>query len=141
MHKFKIEVTKFTVVGAANFVLTFLVFTTMLKMMGVNYQLSLTTAWLVGMLFSYVLNFSWVFKPEAKIQFRSRFIKFFLAGLLSVVLNLLALTFIVESTSIDPFYTQIALMPCVVGFNFATAKFWSLKPIDSTVAETTHTQR
>lgn len=127
MSKLKIEATKFTLVGAANFVLTFMVFIFLLKMLGVNYTLSLLSAWVVGMLFSYVSNFIWVFKPEGKIQFKDRFAKFFLSGLLSVVLNLLVLRFIVENTGFDPFYTQTALIPAVVVFNFITAKFWSLK--------------
>ena len=80
MHKFKIEATKFTLVGAANFALTFIVFTAMLKVLAVNYLLSLVAAWVVGMLFSYMLNFAWVFKPEQKIQFRARFVRFFLAS-------------------------------------------------------------
>ena len=83
MHKFKIEATKFTIVGAVNFALTFNVFTVMLKVLGVNYLLSLVAAWVVGMLFSYALNFIWVFKPEQKIQFKARFFRFFLASVLS----------------------------------------------------------
>lgn len=140
MHKFKIEVTKFTLVGAANFALTFLVFTSMLKIMGVNYLLSLAAAWVVGMFFSYVLNFVWVFKPELEIQFKARFVRFFLAGLLSVVLNMLALSYLVERTGFDPFYVQIVLIPLVVVFNFATAKFWSLKAGDATTAGVTDTR-
>ena len=126
MHKFKIEATKFTVVGAANFAITFIVFTAMLKVFGVNYLLSLVAAWVVGMLFSYVLNFSWVFKPEQKIQFRARFFRFFLASVLSIALNMLVLSYIVEHTDFDPFYVQIALIPFIVVFNFSTAKYWSL---------------
>ena len=127
MHKFKIEATKFTLVGAANFVLTFVVFTLMLKTMEVNYLLSLMAAWVVGMLFSYVLNFAWVFKPEHKIQFRARFFRFFLASVLSIALNMLVLRYIVEHTDFDPFYVQMVLIPLIVIFNFATAKYWSLK--------------
>ena len=66
MHKFKIEATKFTLVGAASFALTFVVFTAMLKVLEVNYVLSLVATWVVGMLFSYVLNFAWVFKPDTR---------------------------------------------------------------------------
>ena len=127
MHKFKIEATKFTLVGAANFVLTFVVFTLMLKTMEVNYLVSLMAAWVVGMLFSYVLNFAWVFKPEHKIQFRARFFRFFLASVLSIALNMLVLRYIVEHTDFDPFYVQMVLIPLIVIFNFATAKYWSLK--------------
>jgi len=126
MHKFKIEATKFTLVGAANFVLTFVVFTVMLKILLVNYLFSLVAAWVAGMIFSYVLNFSWVFKPEKKIQFRARFVRFFLASGLSIALNMLALSYIVERTNFDPFYVQMALIPFIVIFNFSTTKFWSL---------------
>ena len=51
MHKFKIEVTKLTLVGAANFMLTFIVFTAMLKVFSVNHLLSLVAAWVVGIFF------------------------------------------------------------------------------------------
>jgi putative flippase GtrA len=127
MHKLKLEITKFTLVGAANFILTFIVFTTMLKVMSLDYLLSLAAAWFVGMCFSYALNFSWVFKLEQKIQFKDRFFKFFLASLGSIVLNMLLLSYVVERTGLDPFYVQMALIPLVVIFNFSTAKYWSLR--------------
>lgn len=126
MYKLKTEVTKFTLVGAVNFVLTFVVFTGMLKILGINYLLSLAAAWLVGIIFSYVLNFAWVFKPEQKIQFKARFVRFSLASVLSISLNMLALSYIVERTDCDPFYVQMVLIPFIVVFNFATAKYWSL---------------
>lgn len=127
MHKFKGEATKFTIVGVANFVLTFVVFTVMLKVSRVNYLLSLVAAWVVGMVFSYVLNFSWVFQPEQKIQFRAGFFRFFLASVLSIALNILVLHYTVERTDFEPFYVQMALIPCIVGVNFFTAKYWSLR--------------
>lgn len=127
MHKLKIEVTKFIIVGAANFVLTFIVFTAMLKALSVNYLLSLVAAWVVGMCFSYVLNFSWVFKPEQKIQFEDRFLRYFLAGVVSIALNMLLLSYVVERTGFDPYYVQIALIPLIVIFNYSTAKYWSLR--------------
>jgi putative flippase GtrA len=127
MHQIKIEVTKFTLVGAANFVLTFIVFTALLKALSVNYLLSLGAAWVVGMIFSYVLNFTWVFRPEEKIRFKARFFRFFLASAFSIALNMLALRFIVEHTDFDPFFLQMLLIPFIVGFNFSTAKYWSLR--------------
>jgi putative flippase GtrA len=80
------------------------------------------------MLFSYVLNFSWVFKPEQKIQFKARFLRFFLASAFSIALNMLVLSYIVDRTNFDPFYVQMVLIPWIVIFNFSTAKYWSLRP-------------
>lgn len=128
MHRLKIEITKFTVVGAVNFVLTCVVFTVMLKVMSVNYLLSLCAAWIVGLLFSYALNFSWVFRPEEKIQFKARFLKYFLASVISIALNVLILAFIVQGTGLDPYWVQFALIPLIVVFNFSTAKYWALRP-------------
>ncbi len=127
MPRLRIEATKFTVVGAANFVLTLVVFTGMLKLLHVNYLISLLTAWFIGMLFSYVLNFSWVFKPERQLEFKSRFIRFLVAGVISIGLNMLALGSLVEHTGGDPFYLQFALVPLIVCFNFLTAKYWALR--------------
>jgi putative flippase GtrA len=128
MHKLKIEFTKFTVVGAFNFALTFLVFVILLKILGIHYIISLTIAAVLGIIFTYTFNFLWVFKPEEKLHFRHRFVKYSIASLISLILNLITLRYIVESTGIDPFYVQSALIPFIVIFNFSTAKFWSLHP-------------
>lgn len=127
MHGLKVEVTRFTLVGAVNFVLTFIVFTVMLKVMAMDYLLSLIAAWLAGLFFSYVLNFSWVFMPEETIQFKSRLMKYFLASAVSIVGNVLVLRGIVENTGSDPFYVQLVLIPVIVLFNYLTAKYWSLR--------------
>ena len=130
MSKLKLEITKFTIVGAINFVLTFVMFFTLVKIIEVNYLVSLVVASAVGVVFTYIFNFVWVFKPEQKLLFRERFIKYFLASLLSIALNLLILKYIVERTGFDPFYVQIALIPLIVIFNFSSAKYWSLRPVN-----------
>jgi putative flippase GtrA len=127
MKKIKVELTKFALIGAVNFLLTFTVFTVMLKKFSVNYLLSLGIAWIAGLFFSYILNFSWVFKPEEKIQFKTRFLRYLVASAVSITLNMLLLQQIFELTKFDPFYIQLALIPLIVIFNFTTAKFWSLR--------------
>ncbi len=128
MRKLTTEALKFIVVGAANFLLTLVVFAVALKVLAIDYLLSLVAAWIVGIGFSYVLNFTWVFRPEKKLQFRSRLVKYLAASTLSISVNLLALRLIVEAGNFDPFVVQLALIPLIVAFNFATAKLWSLKP-------------
>ena len=83
---------------------------------------------LLGMILTYSLNHAWVFKPEQKLAFRGRLFKYIIAGFISILLNMLALSYIVERTSFDPFYVQFAMIPFVVAFNFSTAKYWSLSP-------------
>jgi putative flippase GtrA len=127
MRKFKIEVTKFTIVGAVNFVFTLILFYLLVKVFQVNYLFSLVGVALLGMILTYVLNHAWVFTLEEDLVFRSRFVKYILAGLVSASLNLVVLKYIVERTHFDPFYVQFALIPFVIIFNFSTAKFWSLR--------------
>lgn len=122
-----IEAFRFLIVGGANFVLTFLVFYGLLRIARVDYLVSLFVSWAVGMAFSYTLNFTWVFRPEEKLEFKSRLAKYFAANLASILLNMLALRAIVRATGCDPFWVQCALIPLIVVFNYSTAKFWSLR--------------
>ena len=127
MRHHGLEALRFLVVGGANFVLTLAVFYGMLRLLRSHYLISLFSAWAAGMLFSYVLNFTWVFRPEDKLRFKERFAKFFSANLASILLNMATLHLLVEATHTDPFVIQCALIPLVVIFNYSTAKFWSLR--------------
>ncbi|MBU3593279.1 GtrA family protein [Polynucleobacter sp. 71A-WALBACH] len=127
MNKLKVEAAKFTIVGSVNFFLTFIVFTVMLKILYVNYLISLSSAWAIGFIFSYIVNFSWVFKPDKKIQFRGRFIKYFFASSFSLGMNILVLSLVVSWSGFDAYYAQMLLMPIIVTLNFFTAKYWSLR--------------
>ena len=121
------EALRFLIVGGANFLLTLIVFYSMLRLLRLHYLIALFTAWLAGTVFSYALNFTWVFKPEEKLRFRERFTKYLAASLISILLNMLTLHFLVDATGHDPFLIQCALIPPIVIFNYSTAKFWSLR--------------
>lgn len=128
MHRLKIEFSKFTVVGAVNFVFTLVLFYLLVKVLRANYLIALVFVSLLGMILTYSLNHVWVFKPEQELAFKGRLLKYILAGFLSILLNVVALAYIVEHTGFDPFYVQFALIPFIVVFNFSTAKYWSLRP-------------
>lgn len=127
MHKLRIEFSRFTVVGALNFIFTFVLFYMLVKVINFNYLISLTVVSLLGMIITYSLNYVWVFKSEQKLVYKGRLLKYILAGFFSILLNLIALDYIVGRTAFDPFYVQMALIPFIVVFNFSSAKFWSLK--------------
>ena len=125
-QRLTIEIGRYTAVSAFNALLTFLVFFTFLKILHVNYLAALFASWLCGMIFSYCLNFVWVFAQPDPLAFDHRFVKFAVCGLLSISANMIALRLLVEATAYDPFWLQAALVPPVVAFNFLAAKFWSL---------------
>lgn len=128
MQRLKIEFSRFAVVGAANFVVTFVLFYLLVQIVAINYLIALIGVSLIGMIFTYSFNYMWTFKTEDKLVFRERLLKYVISGVSSISLNAAALGYIVESTNFSPFYTQLALIPVIVIFNFSTARFWSLKP-------------
>ena len=126
MHKIRFQFSKFFLVGGLNFVFTFLMFFLFVKFLNINYIASLVFVSIVGMLFTYSLNYIWVFKPGGSLKFGRRLAKYMLAGLLSLAINTWILKYLVDRTSADPFYVQVFLIPFIVIFNFLTAKLWSL---------------
>lgn len=126
--KLKLEAFRFLVVGGANFLLTLCIFYGLLKIMHAHHLVALIISWAFGIVFSYALNFAWVFRPEEKVVFKQRFARYFTANLVSVGLNMIALELLVRSTGYDAFWIQFSLIPLIVVFNFSTAKFWSLGP-------------
>ena len=127
MHTLKVEISKFTLVGAINFVFTFILFYLLVRMIQINYLISLIVVSLLGMILTYTLNYLWVFKTSQKLSFNRCLIKYILAGFLSISMNALVLDCVVSQTNFDPFYVQLALIPFIVIINFATAKYWSLR--------------
>lgn len=124
------QIPRFLVVGGLNFVFTLGVYAAALNLLDQPYAVALLLAWLLGNILTYVLNFVWVFRPEARLTFRARFVKYLTAGAASVALNLAALTALVELAGMDPFLAQALLIPFIVVGNFAAAKWWSLRRAD-----------
>ena len=119
--------SKFLVIGASNFAFTLVVFTSLLEVFKTGYITALIASWLLGNVASYMLNFVWVFQPESRLNFKGRFVRYMLAGSVSIGLNIVVLSVLVEIGGYDPFWSQVILIPFIVGFNFSTANWWSLK--------------
>lgn len=118
---------KYGIVGLLNFILTVSLFYYLLKVVQLNYHISFTIIWIISILFTYIINFLWVFKPEDKIEFKKRFPKYFLVYFLSYLVNILLLNYLVSNFSFDPFYIQFVIIPLVILINFLGFKYWSLK--------------
>lgn len=127
MHKLKIELLKFLIIGVINFVFTFILFFLLVKIILIDYLISLIVVSFVGMILTYSLNHIWVFKPEGNLTFGIRLVKYIFSGTLSIALNVVVLKHLVDLTNYDPFYVQMALIPLIVIFNFSAAKLWSLR--------------
>lgn len=127
MSKLRVEITKFAAVGLLNLVLTFAIYSILLKILNIGYLIALCVTWVFGIVFSYTLNFVWVFTPEARLRYNERFLKFCFSYLISFVLNMIILHYCVEKLNFDPLVVQALLFPLLAISNFATSKFWSLR--------------
>lgn len=121
------ELLRYLMTGGLNAILTFLVFIAGLYVLHIHYLLALIVAFLAGTIFTYVLNFSWVFRPETDFTFRRRFFKYLFPNVGTFAINLLALYILVDYWGGDPFVCQVVLMFLVVVANFLFAKYWAFR--------------
>jgi len=122
---------KYLVVGGSNFFLNLFIYIVLIRVFDCHYLLALTVAWFAGVVFTYAVNFLWVFKPEESLVFRRRFYKYFIIYLSTYLLNMLALEYFVTRVQMDPLYIQLMIMPFVVVLNFTGSKFISLNKVRS----------
>lgn len=122
-----LETIKFLFVGGINTIFTTIVFIVALYLLQFHYLLALTISWVLGNILTYILNFSWVFKPEKQLRFQERYVKYFVSNGISFLLNLITLHYLTIKTGYDPFFIQLGLMPAIVIVNFLSAKFWSMR--------------
>ncbi|MCP5105625.1 MAG: GtrA family protein [bacterium] len=129
-RQFFVHLVKYGFVGAFNAVFTFIIYFVLLKIVGLHYLLSFSISWASGVLATYVINFKWVFKPEDKLVFKSRLMKYFIVYITSYVINMALLGTITESTGWDPLLAQFLIIPLVVSINFFGIKYWSMRPYE-----------
>jgi putative flippase GtrA len=122
-----LQFSKYIIAGISNALFSTLVYLFCLKILVLHYILSFTISWLFGVLFTYIINFMFIFKPDEKLEFRRRLPKYFMVYLTSYLLNIVLLKFLVHWTHFDPFYLQLLILPLVIAINFTGFKYWALK--------------
>jgi len=121
------QFTKYLVVGGLNALLTGSIYAVGLYMLRMHYLFALICAFAVGVVFTYVLNFVWVFRPETRLVFRLRFVKYLVSTMSTFSINLLLLYFLVDTLGSDPLVAQLLIMFLIIAANFVLAKRWSLR--------------
>lgn len=123
----KTEFFKYAIVGFINLAFSLVMFYLFLNIFKMPYLLVFNITWILGIVLTYVINFVWVFKPDDKLQFKKRFIKYFLVYVSSYLVNIYLLQHVVENYGYDPFWVQFFILPLVVLINFFGFKYWALK--------------
>ncbi len=122
---FIFQFIKYFIVGCFNFVFTYLIYFLLIKI-NVNYLISFSISWISGVILTYIINFIWIFKPKKRIDFKLRFLKYFIIYITSFLLNLFLLNFLVEAIKFNPLFVQLFIIPIIVVINFLGIKYLSL---------------
>jgi len=125
-REFVTHFVKYSFVGILNTVFTFLLYFILLKIIHLHYLVSLSVSWVSGVPLTYIINFLWVFKPEQKLVFKSRLLKYFIVYIASYLLNIFLLKSLTELTGGDPLWVQFFIIPVVVVVNFTGIKYWCM---------------
>ncbi len=120
--------SKYTLVGFINLNLTLLIYYILISFFYVNYLTALIFMWVFGLLFTYTFNFIWTFKPEKKLNYGIRLLKYFLVYFTSFSINYLLLKNIRENYISDSLLAQLLIIPLIVLINFSGIKYWALRP-------------
>lgn len=122
-----IQFEKYLAVGLLNLLFTLVVYFIFLKLLSSHYLMAYSISWLAGVLFTYIINFIWVFKPEKQLIFRTRLPKYVIVYISSFLLNFFVLKLLTEKTRWDPLIVQMFILPAIIFINFFGMKCWSLK--------------
>jgi putative flippase GtrA len=122
-----VEFAKYLVIGSMNAVLTGALYMAGLWVFHAHYLVCLVVSSFIGFVFTYVLNFVWVFRPEPRLVFGTRFAKYIGSNAGTFAANVVILYALVDLLGYDPFLAQLAIMFGIVAANFLLAKHWSLR--------------
>jgi len=120
---------KFCLVGGTNTFLTLLTFYILNTVLGINYILSSTLGYCVGMVNSYVLNKRWTFYDSDKVIL-NQFVKFVTVNSMSLSINLLVMYTLSGKLHWDNMIAQITATSFSIISNYIGSKFWVFRKLE-----------
>jgi len=120
---------KFCLVGGTNTLLTLLTFYILNTALGINYILSSTLGYCVGMVNSYILNKRWTFYDNEKVIL-NQFIKFVTVNLMSLSINLLVMYTLSGKLHWDNMNAQIVATGFSIISNYIGSKLWVFRKLE-----------
>lgn len=114
---------KFCVVGVSNTILSLIIYW-ILNMIGINYLVSSTIAYLMGIFNGYMLSSRFVYNKK---QSFNTGVKFFTVYGISLLLNLLIMYLLVEVILFDKMIAQAVAVIVNTFFNYIINSVWTFK--------------
>jgi len=119
-----IQLVKFGVVGGSGYVVNLLVFAFLASNLGVYHAAAAVGAFLVALANNFFWNRHWTFGPGEGLAHRQA-IRFTVVSVGALVVNLVVLEILVESTSMNEIGAQAIAVAVAMPFNFLGNKLWT----------------
>lgn len=120
-----LQFLKFSMVGASNTLISFIIYYLMI-FLEINYLIANIGGYIISSLWGYILNKIWVFKENNQKVSKS-VTRYYVVYLVSFLINLCIMYILVDvlqvSTIMAPFFTMCITVP----FNFIMSKLWVFK--------------
>ncbi|HNW09711.1 MAG TPA: GtrA family protein [bacterium] len=118
------QFVKFCLVGFTNLLIDFLVYWLLTRALGLFYIIAAILSFLVAVTWSFFINRHWTFRHFTG-NIRRQYVKFFLANLASLVLNLAIFYALVDWGGLNDLLAKLLVAVIVAFFNFGLNRFWT----------------
>lgn len=116
------EVLLYLIFGGLTTLVNIVTYYVVANLIGMDYKIATTIAWLVAVLFAFVTNKAYVFKSEQSAW--KELVPFVGARLLSYFLDIGTMIVLVDLMQVDDLLSKIAANVLVVLFNYVASKYF-----------------
>lgn len=115
---------KFSLVGASNTLITIIAYWIFINLFKMNFLLSNTIAYVLGIVNSYFWNTRWVFKDSSA---NNTIIKFIIVNIIALAASNLCIFILVKNMNSNMYISQIVAIGFSMVINFVLNKTWTFE--------------
>ena len=126
IHKNKLMLFRFLLVGALTAVFYLGLFIFLWKTFGINYHIAVTIAYIISTLTYFIINRNFTFKSQGN-AIAQQFSKFLVVVFLNYVITLVIVHGAVEVLMLQPYFGTVLAIATTTLFNYVISKSWVFK--------------
>ena len=120
------EFIKFCLVGLTNLLIDISVYWFLTRWLNLYYLLAAVGSFVVAVTWSFFINQKWTFRYQGN-DLRLKYIKFFVANFISMILSLCLLYVLVDIIGLFDILSKFLVAVVVAFVNFGLNKFWTFR--------------
>jgi putative flippase GtrA len=121
-----LQLVRFSIVGASGYAVNLVLYALCVKVLGIDYLVAESVAWIVAAGNNFVWNRHWTFKAHDG-QVHMQAIRFFVISLVALGFNLIVLQILVETAGMDKLAAEVIALAASTPLNFLGNKLWSFR--------------